>query len=255
MRKKIFKISIKCLLLLFITIIIGMFINSSIENIMIQTELSKFISKGVYQEDISTNYEKYYKVSRETWMPDIPSFTIKNNKRYYGSSGDIIVGLESALEDVPVISEFITYNFGGHASSVCYDHYSNGVYADNTYHIEASTVYEEGVVIEKGDFWKNPNYRDEVFGLRVKTSEEKKQQAFDYMISKLGCDYNTSFIFNTKNKFYCTDLISRAYHSVGIDLNYDGFYSSVLDLMASDNTYLFFYKIVKNNVSYFYYLE
>lgn len=255
MKINVLKISIKILICFFITIFLGMFINSSVENVMIKSEINSFIKKGIYQEELSTKYEKYYKVSRETWMPDIESFTVINNKKYYGSSGDIILGLESAIEDVPIISPFITYNFGGHSSSVCYDYNENGVYTDSTYHIEASTVYDEGVVVTKGDFWNDMSYRDEVIGVRVNTSEQNKKEAFNYMISKLGLDYNMSFIFNTKNSFYCTDLISRAYHSVGIDLNYDGFYTSVQDIICSRKTYIFFYKIVKENISYYYYLD
>ncbi|MGM9971636.1 MAG: YiiX/YebB-like N1pC/P60 family cysteine hydrolase [Anaeroplasmataceae bacterium] len=254
MKRKVFIISIKVLIILLFSLIYGIFINSTVENIMIQTEIASFIKKGVYQEDISTRTEKYYKVSRETWMPDIPSFTEYNGRKYYGSSGDILLGLEASAAGIPIISEFITYNFGGHASSVCYDYNENGLYLDNSFHIESSTVYDVGVVAVKGDFWNYASYRTEVIGVRVKTSEEKKKEAFNYMVSKLGSLYNSSFIFNTKDRYYCTDLISRAYETVGIDLNYDGFYTSVLDLIASQKTYIFFYKIIRNGISYFYYL-
>lgn len=256
MRKKIFfKYIIKCLILLILSLILGIFINSTVENVSIQVEISKFTKKGIYQEEISTDDMKFYKVSRETWQPDIPSFTIYNNKMYYGNSGDIIVGLESAIKGYPIISDTITYFIGGHASLVCYEYELNGIKLDNTYNIEASLVESSNVKFVRGDFWNDPNYRTEVIGLRVKASEEKKKEAFLNAVNCLGKKYNDTYIFNTKNRYYCSDLISRCYEKVGIELNYDGFYTSIQDLIFNKNVYITFYKKIKNGISYIYYLE
>lgn len=252
--KKYLKIIRKILIILIFSLIIGISINSTVENIIISKQILDFKKKGVFQENISTSTEKYYLVSRETWMPDIPAFYENNGRKYYGSSGDLLLGLKSAIEGIPVVEEFITYNFGGHAASVCYEYYGDKINYEPNQVIESSTVYEEGVVVVNGEYWKDNNYRDQVIGVRLKVSEEKKKKAFEYMVSKVGLDYNNLFIFNTKNSFYCTDLISRAYETVGIDLNYDGFYTSVQDLIASDETYIFFYKEYKKGIEYYYYL-
>ena len=44
-----------------------------------------------------------------------------------------------------------------------------------------------------------------------------------------------------KDKYYCTDLITRSLYKFGIDLNYDNFFAIGNDLILSDETYLIFY--------------
>ena len=68
-----------------------------------------------------------------------------------------------------------------------------------------------------------------------------------------------------KYKFYCTDLVSRAYQSVMVDekdqrqyskaLNDDRFITSVNDMILSDDTYIMFYVEVIDDIWHIYYLE
>lgn len=253
------KILLRSLLSLVLVVIFGMLIDSTVENIMIYHDINEFKNKGVLQVDKSTTTEKWYKVSRETWMSDKSTYFIdsKSNKMYYGNSGDIVVGLESALRDYPIISEVTTFLFGGHASFVSYEgSYKNALGQNleynNRYHIEST--YDDGVSRSDGDFWTDVSYRNEVIVLRVNVSEEILKSVFLELTTHVGKKYNKLYIVDTKNKYYCTDLITRAFSKFGYDLNYDGFYASVEDLIVSKLTYISFYKIYENGITSYYYI-
>ena len=58
------------------------------------------------------------------------------------------------------------------------------------------------------------------------------------------------FCFLEKNRYYCTDLISRAYKTADINVNYDYLTTTGNDMIVSDNTYLIFcrQRVVKNKI-------
>src|SRR5690606_28617977 len=63
-------------------------------------------------------------------------------------------------------------------------------------------------------------YRPEIFAVRpkfndVNTIQDDIDQAVGYVEDKVDRGlYNYLFIFDTEYKFYCTDLVTRAYRSV-----------------------------------------
>lgn len=252
MVKRILKITLNFIIVFMCSIVFGISINSAVENSHIDFEIKNFKEKGIFQEEMSSSTEKYYKVSRETWMDESPSFKMFDGKISYGGPGDIIVGLDNDIRNYPIITESISYLFGGHTASVCYDEIYDGVTYKSNHCIESKP--SSGVRCVNNKFWNDTDYQTKVIGLKVNATEEIRKNAFHYMVDRIGCKYNTAFIFGTKHKYYCSDLISRAYKSQGINLNYDGFYTSVLDLVCSPYTYISFYKEFKNNVNYYYYL-
>ena len=253
---KKYRKQIKIILFILITsltsIFIGMTLNSIVETTKISIEIDNFMKKGEYQESLSTVTNKYYKVPRETWMADIDSYVVINNRVTYGNSGDIIIRMKSQAGNLQITKDLVSYYFGGHAASVCYTETYKGASYSNNYCIESH--YSAGVQKTYSGYWDNDNYKDEFLCLRVKASEEKKRKAFHYMADQIGKKYNHSYIFGTKNKYYCSDLISRAWQTAGIDLNYDGFYCSIQDIICSSKTYISFYKLEKNGIDYYYYL-
>jgi hypothetical protein len=66
-------------------------------------------------------------------------------------------------------------------------------------------------------------------------------------------------------KYYCTDLVSRAYQHALVDekdqrnysraLNDDGFITSVNDIILSRETYIAFYVEIRDDIVHIYYLE
>lgn len=245
------KIILRVLLVFLGALIFGMIINSTVENIIIKNDITEFKNKGVLDTKKSTSTIKYYKVSRETWMSKKSSYIeINGDISYYGNSGDIVVGLESAIKGYPIITDAITFLFGGHASFVCYSDNINGV--DNTFHIE-STV-NDGVSFCKGSFWNDITYRSEVIVLRLKLDDDIIKSVYDEMTKLIGKKYNNLYILNTKNRYYCTDFITRSFEKFGYSLNYDGFWASVEDIMVSKLTYISFYKCYNNGITSYYYI-
>ena len=63
-------------------------------------------------------------------------------------------------------------------------------------------------------------------------------------------------MFYSKNKYYCTDLISRVLKKENIKTNYDSFYTTGNDLIVSNNTYIIFLcERVKDGFFNIYYLS
>ncbi|MFA5526370.1 MAG: YiiX/YebB-like N1pC/P60 family cysteine hydrolase, partial [Acholeplasmataceae bacterium] len=132
------------------------------------------------------------------------------------------------------------------------------------------------------NYWMNPvyrsesdpefpyygtRYRNEFIGIRVKgITLEQIDGAVDYAQDKVGKNlYNFLFFLDMKYKYYCTDLVSRAYQSVMVEedkqrsysraLNDDRFITSVNDIILSDETYIIFYVEVIDDIWHIYYLE
>lgn len=252
MKKRIIKIILKIVIIILSSTIIGMTINSSVENIKIGSAVKKFVEDGVYQESLSDSKNKYYKVSRETYGGG-RSYTVKNGYITYGGPGDIVVGLKVNAFNIPGLKELVEFYFGGHAASNCYDETYNGTFYKSNFTIESKP--SGGVDCVSSIFWNDTSYQTEVIALRVKTTEEKRREAFHYMANQIGKKYNYSFVFNRNKTFYCSDIVSRAYARVGHNLNYDGFYVSIQDLICSPDTYISFYKKTSKGINYYYYIE
>lgn len=258
------------------------------EHVAINREIEAFKKKGVFQESISTDTVKYYKVSRETYYPNEivrdPFFLGDLNRP--GSSGDIFVTQQSPLVGYAGIHQFVSFFFGGHAAMLDENnkifetvgipddderlldvminggrntHVVGGVYnywLDNDYRSVSET---DPSYVAYGTY-----YRNEWIGLRVKgATNDDIVGALDYLkdLEEKEAQYNFWFVLNTKNKYYCTDLVSRAYESLRTDegdqkykFNRDGIAVTVNDLVLSKNTYISYYVTTKNNIKYVYYI-
>ena len=64
-RKIILKYLSKLIIIFFTSLLIGMTVTSSVENIYINRRINSFKSKGVFQEELSSDTERYYKVSHD----------------------------------------------------------------------------------------------------------------------------------------------------------------------------------------------
>lgn len=253
MKKRIFY-AVKTVVIAFFLFVVT---QASYENIDIKIELKEFMSRGVYDESESTATVKYYKVENNV---DEESYTYYEGYSYAGAPGDIIVGLRSPFPNYPIVDPLVTFLFGGHAAFCCYpyDDYANTIdYSECLETLGMNGDYSlDCVSTEIRDYWDDADYRDNYIGLKVKATEEQKKEAFNYVVSSLGDHYNYTFIFNQKDTYYCTDLISRSYEKVGINLNHDLLGSTVHDLIVSSNTYISIYNYIdKNGIRHIYYLD
>lgn len=263
-----------------------------------QNNIDEFISRATfeYEELREGSYgeevRRYYSVSRETVeVNDNRSVFTNISRDTLGQTGDIFVTRQSPFPSVPIIHEWITFYFGGHAAIL---DENNRLYEATGLGGSDASMFE--VMFHPGDephdlgvttayssnYWLNPyrrtesdpSYpyygrynRSEFMTLRVKnTTDEMRAGAVDFAKRTYTGErlYNYTFFLDMKYKFYCTDLVSRAYQDVLIPKNEqqvysealnDRFITSVNDLINAEETYISSYVHIENNVVHIYYLE
>lgn len=235
-----------------IFIALGAVTTATVKNVYQVILVEQFKKDAVYQEEISTNKMKFYKIESDE---SLPAFTNYYNYILPGAPGDILVSREAIVH--PIINPFISYFAGGHAA-ICLDDYSD-------FNISATTIDSiEATGLEPGDntskifdrsYWGDNSVYDEVIGLRVKMTEEERKEVISASCGLLGDPYNFSFIFDLNNKSYCSDLVSKVFSKIGVNLNKDEFSTSVYDLVISSDTYISYYhRFDSKGVQHIYYL-
>lgn len=264
------------------------------ENFEYNSLVKEFTERGVLVNTI--NYDgynyNYYEVERvhdyefdnkPTIINDSPANLV------VGRKGDILLTPQSPFPYAWGIHEFVSFFFGGHSVLISDNNnsiiQSTGINAAKGISLDViiDTVFHDGVIKDDDvvaeeitNYFFRPNYRSEqdssfnkykkfyrteVLGLRVKNiSDAQIDIAVDYakeLVNKAL--YNYLFVLDYKEKYYCTDLVSRSYKNSynndheKINLNDDGFITSVNDLVLSEDSYLFFYwKVEGDNVNLYY---
>lgn len=241
------------------TIALFALISFSVESIVEQsirlTKVHNFTKKGVYQEDISTEDIKYYKVDLDI---DKPGYTKSGSTMLPGYPGDILVTPLTYLDN-DFLEQLMSFFVGGHAG-ICLGNYEDyEISSDFESSLETSGV-RHGIdscqVFDKFT-WNLDEAYDTVIGLRPKKmTEEKRDKVLSIAMSHYGDPYNYSFTFDLKNKSYCSDLISKVYKEVGCNLNKDGYWTTVHDLIASNEIMITYYHYFdKDGVMHVYYGE
>lgn len=207
-------------------------------------KLNNFLENQVLLETKSDENNKYYYKTNPSYY-DI-------NYMYPGSFCDILVTTDSSIE-VPVIHSLLDLTVGGHAG-LCGMYYADKYYTITDYD-SIDTAYNETdnktTIYPKNrwnDYVEFPSY----FILRVNLTVDEMYTVFNEVVSSLGDPYNLTFLLDTKNKSYCSDLISKAFRKVNINLNYDYGATTVIDLLESKYTEIVGYKIRKNGINFFY---
>lgn len=263
-----------------------------------QNEIDDFINRAIFSHEetrlvaYGTEIRKYYTVSRETFeLEDNRNVFTDETRNTLGKNGDIFVTQQSPFPYVPLIHQWITYYFGGHAAIL---DANNKLYEATGLGSSGTSILD--VILHPGNkshdydvslaysnnYWLSPSRRtpqnesfphygyynrDEFMMLRVKNiTEDQRMGAVNY--AKQTYDqkrlYNYTFFLDLSYKYYCTDLISRAYQSVMVpeekQQNYatvlnDRFITSVNDLIISDDTYIAAYVKIVGNVVHIYHLE
>ncbi len=281
--KRIFKL-IAILFVGFLLFLTGQTVS---EHIKIRQDIREFTKKAVLQTEISTDTIKYYKVSRETYYPNElyrePFYN--GDLTQPGSAGDIFVTQQAPYPNWPGIYDIVTFYFGGHAAYVGEDNiiYDIAGYpeADESF---LKVLFKGGRSTHVSDgynYWLDANfyrpdephyryfgsyYRSEYFGLRVKdVTNEDIDQVSAYMkhLADVKAQYNFLYILNNKNKYYCTDMMSRGYGSITnsdgkpkYNLNNDGVAVTINDLILSKHTYISFYvRTDRDGTKHIYYID
>lgn len=251
--RKFLKISLIIFRSILIFIAIGAVTTASVKNASKTVRVEDFKKKGVYQEDISSNKVKYYKIESDE---ELPAFSKINQQILPGSPGDILVSTQATLIN-PLVSGLVSFFAGGHAA-ICLDSYSDFDITTNKNQTVEATGLGDGEMVAslfyKG-YWTQPDPFTEVIGLRADISESQRKEVISLATSMLGDYYNYSFLFDTTNKKYCSDLVSVAYEKAGINLNKDSFTTNIYDIIVSKDVYISYYHYFDSNqVLHIYYL-
>lgn len=220
-------------------------INSTYENIYSYNAIKAF-KEQCSEVESSYNNQRYYNVSRET---EEFSFTRNGGLINPGAPLDIIIKLESTFD--LIVTPFINFFIGGHAAICCYDYEDENVFT-TSYDLIETTYNNESTKAEVCDksYWEDLTFTDNYIILRVKNlSEDDKQKSYQKLLSMLGDPYNITFLLNRKNTHYCTDLVTKTFNVAGKNTNYDGFVTTVYDLLVSPDVEIVGYKEYDKNTN------
>lgn len=252
-RLNIIYVIIETVISVVFSIFVIMLISATFKNIKTTKMVKDFMSKGVLEQKYGTDTE-IYAVYTDQDIDDTIKFSLDG--LYLGNTGDIFIMPESTVSGIGLFNSYMTYQFGGHAGVIGYD--EDG----KEFLIEAmGGTKEEAYVYKSTDPIDVDLYKPEersVIGLRVKASTlEERKKAYEYALAQVGKKYNYLYIFDKEDKYYCTDLCTRAYQSIGYDIDKDGLYVACQDLLYFDNTYITFFKYIdpKTNIIKIYYLK
>lgn len=296
---KVLKKIIKYIALAFILLIAYFIGESTYENIKKNRIINEFKSRAYGTVEVSQHDTTYFyhKIKRtyDYELSDTRSVFYDTKKVNPGQKGDILLTFESPFPYIPVVDQIYGYWLGGHAALVGDNnqiYQSTGIGDNGT--LDFTTIFN--VIMHRGydetdkyglsiqsvsNYWMTPFrnethsefpyygrfYRDEIMSLRLKsrnieTFDLELDVAVNYAKDKTNRGlYNYLFIFDTKYKYYCTDLVTRAFGQINKDLgtNYtldrDGIFPSMYDILLSSDTYMTIYKETKPDGIHVYYLE
>lgn len=219
--------------------------------------VEQFKARGVYQENLSSTKVKYYKVSANEKEDGNRKAFLKNGSTIYpGSKGDILVSTQATLVG-PMISGFVSFYVGGHASIVVDNYYDYELSATSYSSVEATGLNEGSnkSIIDNRAYWTSDDPFTEIIALRVNLTESEINEVISNAIGLVGEDYNYSFLFDTDKKSYCSDIVTKAFSHIGINLNKDYFATTIFDLIVASQTYISYYSYYNEDIMYVYYLE
>ena len=241
-------------------------INAVIEKGVVKNEIDNFMERGEFSKTMEIQGQKVdiYKVKPIYDYEDATTFVFDDSltsKYYIGSTADIVLTTRNPLRMYPtaIVRDIADMGaklaFAGHSTinisddgslvmeCVGNDEENNGVRIS-----EQNWVYTE---VRYG------NDAQTILGLRIKNiDEETKNNICTDLKALEGKEYNYWIPFYSKNKYYCTDLISRVLRKEKIIINYDWFYTTGNDIIISNNTYpIFLCERIEDGYFKIYYLS
>ncbi len=253
--KKMIKLLLTGIEVSILFILVGAVTTAITKHIHSSILIEEFKKQGVLDDINSTTLLKLYPIASEE---EQETCFITNSNVYPGNTGDILISLTSEIE-TPIVHEIVSFFAGGHAALVLGD-YSDDLGYANVHQTLESTGLVEGIknafIFSKNLYWaESPIYR-EVIGLRVKMTEEERTSILVDAMAMEKEPYNYAFIWDTKEKSYCTDIMAKIFATIGRNLNKDGFTTSVYDLLVTKDTYISYYHYIDNEgIKHVYYLD
>jgi len=225
-------------------------VNIIIQHIVSDIKIENFKKKCIFDEAASTSTMKIYKMESD----EEAGYTIYNNNFYPGRKSDVLVSRKSDI-GVPVAEELTTFFVGGHAGIVVDDYQDYNVHSQKSFSVEATGMYE-GInpsINANRYYWNN---RDETIVVRANSiTEAEKDEVMSNTFALLGDPYNYSFTFQTDRKSYCSDIVPKVFESIGINFNKNGYWTTIYDIIVSNDCHVVYYHYIKDGIKYIYYIE
>ncbi len=208
------------------------------KGIKTNSEINNFINRGEFVFEIDN--VKYYKVSRKFDYEDSRKVLNLNNPNFVGTKGDIYLTSRNPVAGSLILKKLSDLIWIGHAGMVINDD------ATKTIETTGNDVNNQNYVRILDNTWAKDSLENtkEYAVLRVKSiTEEDIDKVIETSIRKIGSNYNYLFLLNTKNKYYCTDLISRSYRENNINISNGILATTGSDIILNNNTYLVYYRL------------
>ena len=211
-----------------------------------QDEITKFRERGVL---IYTDEDtEYYKVLKKYDYEDATLIIDDLYQTNIGTTGDIY------LRGSDPVGFFFTKTIfrkleSGHGAIV------GDVSAHTIYEVLGNSNKDSNKVLLKDNKSIEANTEDDFVAIRVKgINNDIKEALLKSLDEKVGSKYNYLIPFHVKNRYYCTDLISKSYSDVGVDItNAPITYGS--EIINSENTYIIYYRCKEKGVYKIYFLS
>jgi len=296
------KTKLKRVTILLLIIVSSVFLFGLNQNIRVNQLIKDFVGRSYEGETVTIAFSNgieeqrmYHPVDRMydyELNDDRSLFYTSKNDPFIGQKGDMFVTQESPFPNIFGFHQLMSFFVGGHAAlnngsnqfieAVGFPQDDESIIDIILDPSDGTHDYSVGVRQSSTNYWMLPDfraendssypyygsyYREKFIILRVKNiTNEQISDSVEYANSHLSNRslYNFLFITDTKNKFYCTDFISRSYR-YGMDtkssdknypktLNDNGFVTTVNDLIISKDTYIAAYVENKDGIRHIYYL-
>lgn len=216
--------------------------------------IEEFKARGVLVETKtvlknSKEYNVEYYVVKKKFEYEDTSRKIANNYQdtNIGTIGDIYI-TSSDLFGTYITKWFFEKTKASHAGIV-YD-----IDGTKTVEIVGNNKKANNVVKIYDNDWLIQDGLDEVVVLRCKhINNDNEIELIDWLDEKTESKYNYLYFIKNKEKYYCSDLVTRAIENVtNININKKEILVTGSNMILSDETYLIYYceKISKENVDY-----
>ena len=292
----------KIILQTFIMLIVFSFSVALFQHLKVYVTIQRFKARATFEQTVEIMHPSGYKEVRMYHsIPRIYPYELNDVRSVFesdqsspmlGQQGDIFVTQESPFPSIFGLHQLMKFYVGGHAAvlddqnrlfeAVGFPQPGERIIDMIKDPSNGTHEFNVGVRRSQTNYWINPQfrrvndpdhayygnyYRDSFSVLRVKgLNQDIIEAQNDYLNFHLENRslYNFLFIFDRKNKFYCTDLVSRSYRYAfnrvkgdGYDniLNDNGFVTTVNDLINAKDTYLIIYIENKDQIRHIYHLE
>lgn len=238
--KKVFLIVVLILFIISLVCVIA----TEASSFKARSEIKEFVKRGVLV--YTSENTRYYKITKKYEYEDINNIISDYSDNYIGTTGDIYITCTDWGSSV-ITTYLCRRLYVGHAGLV------SRTDASKLYEVVGNRKASDNVVKEYDNDWYELKHFKEEIILRVKEMDDsKKDKLISYVDSIKGANYNPFFLAHIKDKYYCTDLITRTYSdSLDIDISKGGITTGA-KMIENSNTYIIYYKREVNdgNIKY-----